>query len=68
MGHECILTGASYGSSVPSDDFGRLVDLYLDGRLLLDELISKRYPLHEVNEAHEALMAGGSLRGLLVYD
>ena len=68
MGHECILTGATYGSSVPTDDFGRLVDLYLAGRLMLDELVGQRYTLDEINEAHAALVAGGSLRGLLVYE
>ena len=68
MAHECILTGATYGSSVPADDFGRLVDLYLSGRLMLDELVGERYPLERVNEAHDALVAGGSLRGLLIYE
>lgn len=67
MGHECRLIGASYGSSRPSDDFGRLVDLYLSGRLMIDELISHRYRLDQVNEAHQALVDGGTLRGLLVH-
>jgi S-(hydroxymethyl)glutathione dehydrogenase/alcohol dehydrogenase len=68
MGHECRLIGASYGSSRPSDDFGRLVELYMSGKLLLDELISHRYQLDQVNEAHQALFDGGTLRGLLVYE
>ena len=68
MGHECRLTGASYGSSRPSDDFPRLVDLYMSGRLMIDELISHRYRLDQVNEAHQALVDGGTLRGVLTYD
>jgi len=67
MGHECRLTGASYGSSRPADDFPRLVDLYMAGKLRIDELISKRYALDEINEAHRALAAGETARGLIVY-
>ena len=62
------LTGSRYGSSRPLDDFGRLVDLYLGGRLELDALITREYALDEVNEAHRALAAGENMRGLLVFD
>jgi S-(hydroxymethyl)glutathione dehydrogenase/alcohol dehydrogenase len=58
------LTGSRYGSSRPLDDFGRLVDLYLGGKLELDALISRQYTLAEVNEAHRALAAAAHrLRG-----
>jgi Zn-dependent alcohol dehydrogenase len=40
----------------------------MSGKLLLDELISHRYQLDQVNEAHQALVDGGTLRGLLVYE
>jgi S-(hydroxymethyl)glutathione dehydrogenase/alcohol dehydrogenase len=61
------LTGSRYGSSRPLDDFGRFVDLYLAGKLELDALITRQYPLDEVNEAHRALAAGENMRGLLVF-
>ena len=61
------LTGSRYGSSRPLDDFARLVDLYLGGRLELDALITRQYELRDVNEAHRALAAGENLRGLLVF-
>ena len=45
----------------------RLVEMYLAGKLRLDELITKRHPLSEINEAHQALAAGENARGLLVF-
>jgi S-(hydroxymethyl)glutathione dehydrogenase/alcohol dehydrogenase len=60
------LTGSRYGSSRPLDDFPRLVDLYLAGKLELDLLITRQYQLDEINEAHRALAAGENMRGLVV--
>jgi NDMA-dependent alcohol dehydrogenase len=65
--HEKKLTGSRYGSARVFDDFARLIDLYLAGKLKLDELITRRYGLDEVNEAHRALAAGENLRGLVVF-
>jgi len=61
------LIGSRYGSASPALEFPRLVDLYLDGRLPIDELITKRYPLADINEAHRALAAGENARGLIVF-
>jgi S-(hydroxymethyl)glutathione dehydrogenase / alcohol dehydrogenase len=68
IGQEVRLIGSRYGSAVPSTDFGELVDLYLAGRLRIDQLITKRYPLADINEAHRALAAGEHARSLLVFD
>jgi S-(hydroxymethyl)glutathione dehydrogenase / alcohol dehydrogenase len=65
---ECRLVGSRYGSSQPGVEFPRLVELYMAGRLPMDELITKRYPLDEINEAHRALAAGENARGLIVFD
>jgi S-(hydroxymethyl)glutathione dehydrogenase/alcohol dehydrogenase len=66
-GTENRLIGSRYGSALPSVDFPRLVELYLAGKLRLDELITQRYPLQAINAAHRALAAGENARGLLVY-
>jgi S-(hydroxymethyl)glutathione dehydrogenase/alcohol dehydrogenase len=68
MGREVRLIGSRYGSARPSIDFPRLVDLYLAGRLRLDELISRRYPLADINEAHRALAAGEVARSIITFD
>jgi len=68
MAKEVRLVGSRYGSARPSIDFPWLVDLYLSGKLKLDELISNRYPIEDANEAHRALAAGEVSRSLLVYE
>jgi S-(hydroxymethyl)glutathione dehydrogenase/alcohol dehydrogenase len=67
IGKECRLLGSRYGSAQPAIEFPRLVDLYLEGRLPIDQLITRRYPLDEINEAHRALAAGENARGLIVF-
>jgi S-(hydroxymethyl)glutathione dehydrogenase/alcohol dehydrogenase len=49
----------------PTVDFPRLVDLYMDGKLRIDELISSHRPLSEAQEAFDDLSAGRALRTIL---
>ena len=49
-------------------DMLRIVDLYLQGRLKLDELISQRLPLVQVNEAFETMRSGELARSAVVFD
>jgi S-(hydroxymethyl)glutathione dehydrogenase/alcohol dehydrogenase len=62
------ILGSNYGSVDPQRDIPRLVDLYMDGDLDLDSLISGRRPLEEAVAALDDLAAGRSLRTLLVND
>ncbi len=62
------LVGSNYGGAVPSIDFPRIATLYLAGRLPLDDLISHRVPLSEVNEAFDAMRAGQRTRTVLIFD
>jgi Zn-dependent alcohol dehydrogenase len=48
-----------YGSASPKRDIPMLARLYTEGRLLLDELVTRTVPLEQVDEAFEA-MANGS--------
>ena len=59
------IMGCRYGSSRPAFDIPALVDLYLDGRLLLDELVSATYDLAELDKAFDDLEAGKLARGVL---
>ncbi len=61
------LVGSYYGSASPHRTFARLVDWYLAGRLSVDELITRRYRLDEVNEGFEALARGEDGRGVIVH-
>ncbi|MSS71956.1 MAG: Zn-dependent alcohol dehydrogenase [Candidatus Latescibacteria bacterium] len=64
---ERTMRGCSYGSARTREDFPRMVDLYLGGRLKIDELITRRYALEEINEANRALAEGEVARGLIVF-
>lgn len=48
------------------DEFPKLVSLYQDGRLMLDELVSQRLALDEVDKAFEAMSEGEVARSVLV--
>jgi S-(hydroxymethyl)glutathione dehydrogenase/alcohol dehydrogenase len=45
----------------------RYVDLYLSGRLKLDELVSRRIALDEINEGFEAMRRGEVARSVIVF-
>ena len=62
------IVGSNMGSTRLSVDVSRLVDLYRQGRLKLDELITARYPLERVNEAIEAMERGEALRNVIVFE
>jgi Zn-dependent alcohol dehydrogenase len=63
---EKTLKGSIYGSTRPQTDFPRLFDLYRRGRLPLDRLVSREWPLDQVNEAYAALLAGTVARSVLI--
>lgn len=62
-----IMMGNKMGSTRPSLDIPRLVALYQDGRLKLDELITHRYPLEKINEAIAEVKRGEALRNVIVF-
>ena len=62
------LIGAFHGAARPRVDFPWLLDLYMDGRLKLDELITRYRPLDEVNEAFDDMNAGITARTVLTFD
>jgi S-(hydroxymethyl)glutathione dehydrogenase / alcohol dehydrogenase len=64
---EKTLKGSNYGSCRPSVDFPKFVDLYLAGKLKLDEMISRTIRLDEVNAAFDAMMAGDVVRSVIRY-
>jgi len=56
-----------FGATNLGVDVPHYVDLYRQGRLRLDELITKRYPPEEINEAIEATERGEALRNMIVW-
>ena len=61
------ILGSKMGSARIAVDIPNLVSLYRDGRLLLDQLITGRYPLSEINAAMAAVTRGDALRNVIVF-
>ena len=64
---EKVIRGSFYGSVDVSRDFPLLLDLYLAGQLKLDELVSRRWRLEEINEAYAEMLTGDVARGVIVF-
>jgi len=59
------LIGCFYGSTRQRVDMPRLLDFYKQGKLKLDELVTKRWELGQVNEAFDALKNGEVARSII---
>jgi len=62
------IQGSSMGSNRFKVDMPRYVDFYMQGRLKLDEMITRRMKLDEVNEAFRAMKAGEVARSVLLFE
>ncbi len=61
------LQGSNMGSNQFRTDMPRLVDMYLDGRLMLDEMVSARISLDDINEGFEAMKSGSVARSVIEF-
>jgi S-(hydroxymethyl)glutathione dehydrogenase/alcohol dehydrogenase len=62
------VVGSYMGSNRFRFDMPKYVDFYLDGRLFLDEMISQRIGLEDVNEAFDRMRKGEAARQVIVFD
>ena len=62
------LQGSLMGSNRFPVDMPRLVDAYMAGKLHLDDMISRRIRLDQVNEAFEEMKTGAVARSVIVFD
>ena len=62
------LQGSNMGSNAFRVDMPRFVDFYLDGKLHLDQMISKRIQLEQINDAFEEMKRGEVARSVIVFD
>ena len=65
--HQKRIQGALYGMGSPVREIPLMLDLYARGALKLDELITQRYDLAEIDQAYEDLHAGKNLRGVVTF-
>jgi len=62
------IQGTNMGSNRFRQDMAHYVDFYLQGRLKLDELVSARISLDQVNEGFDAMLRGEVARSVIVFD
>ncbi len=66
--YEKQLVGSIFGSANPRRDIPRLLRLYQEGQLKLDELVTTTYPIEDINVGYQAMRDGTNIRGMLIYD
>jgi len=62
------LKGVLYGEMNPREAMPRLLSMYEAGTLKLDELVTQKYKLDDINEAMRDLRAGKNIRGVLAFE
>lgn len=65
---EKTLTGSNMGSNQFRTDMPRFVDMYLDGRLKLDEMVSKHIHLEDINDGFDEMKTGLVARSVITFD
>jgi S-(hydroxymethyl)glutathione dehydrogenase/alcohol dehydrogenase len=68
IGYQRQIRGALFGDSNPLYDVPRLLNLYRAGDLKLDELVTRRYALDEVNQGYQDMLDGKNIRGVIVHE
>jgi NDMA-dependent alcohol dehydrogenase len=61
------VVGSLFGSGNPRADIPKLLNLYREGQLDLDGLVTKTYTLDQVNDGYDDMRAGKNIRGVMVY-
>jgi S-(hydroxymethyl)glutathione dehydrogenase/alcohol dehydrogenase len=62
------LVGSIFGSANPRRDIPHLLRLYQEGKLKLDELITRTYTHDEINVGYQDMRDGKNIRGMVMYD
>jgi S-(hydroxymethyl)glutathione dehydrogenase/alcohol dehydrogenase len=68
IGYQRRIQGSIYGGCSPLVDVPQLIGLYQAGKLKLDELITRRYTLDEVNQGYQDMLDGKNIRGVIIHE
>ncbi len=68
VAEEKTIRGSYIGSGVPNRDIPRYLDLYRQGRLPVDRLMSERIALEDINGAFDRLADGATVRQLVIFE
>jgi Zn-dependent alcohol dehydrogenase len=61
------LQGAIFGGLSPRAAIPELLALYQGGQLKLDELVTRRYALEDINKGYQDMRDGNNIRGMIAY-
>ena len=64
---QASFTGTAYGGMDPARDARKYADLALSGRLPVERLVTRTYPLEQINDAFDDLAAGRNIRGVVTF-
>jgi S-(hydroxymethyl)glutathione dehydrogenase/alcohol dehydrogenase len=62
------IQGSLFGGANPLYDMPRLLGLWRAGQLKLEELITRRYSLDEINQGYKDMLEGRNIRGVLIHE
>ena len=62
-----VWRGTAFGGARGRTDVPKIVDMYMDGRVNIDDLITHKMPLEEINTAFDLMHAGESIRSVVEY-
>lgn len=68
IGYQRRIQGAIFGACNPLHDVPRLIGMYQAGKLKLDELITNRYTMAQVNEGYQDMLDGKNIRGIITIE
>jgi S-(hydroxymethyl)glutathione dehydrogenase/alcohol dehydrogenase len=64
---EALARKFAFGGARGRTDVPRIVDWYMEGKLNIDDLITHKLPLAEINRAFDLMHSGESIRSVVVY-
>ena len=62
-----VWKGTAFGGARGRTDVPKIVDWYMDGKINIDDLITHRMPLKDINNAFDLMHSGESIRSVVVY-
>ena len=62
-----VWKGTAFGGAKGRTDVPKIVDWYMDRKINIDDLITHKLPLQDINKGFELMRAGDSIRSVVVY-
>ena len=62
-----VWRGSAFGGARGRTDVPKIVDMYMDGRIDIDSLITHTMPLEDINKAFDLMHSGESIRSVVLY-